>query len=82
MQYHYVVIYDTDKKKWKMSFDSDAYFTDGYVWNGDRSDESGYGWFIPEDDSEGALLDQTLFNTLYSLVDTFPIPKEHENASA
>ena len=46
------------------------------------ADETGYGWFFPEDDTDEAVLDQTLTNTLYSLVDVIPIPKEHEDATA
>ena len=80
MQYHYVVFYDSEKKKWSMQFDSDAYFPDGNVWDDMRANEFGAGWFIPmEDMPEEALLDQTLCNTLYSIVETFPIPREHES---
>ena len=79
MQYHYVVFYDTKDKKWRMSFDPEAYFPDGNVWDEDRADKYGYGWFFPgSDTSQEAALDQTLTNTLYSIVDTFPIPKEDE----
>lgn len=79
MQYHYVVFYDSDKKRWGMEYDVEAYFSDGHVWDDKRADETGYGWFYPYDDTPiEAELDQTLTNTLYSIVDTFPIPKEHE----
>ena len=81
MQYHYVVFYDSEKKGWGMEFDPEAYFPDGHVWDDKRADEHGYGWFYPYDDTPiEAELDQTLAATLYSLVDTFPIPKEHEGA--
>ena len=83
MQYHYVVFYDSDKKRWGMEYDVEAYFADGHVFDGKMADETGYGWFYPGDDTPiEAELDQTLTNTLYSIVDTFPIPKEHEDASA
>ena len=83
MQYHYVVFYDSEKKGWGMEFDPEAYFPDGHVWDDKRADEHGYGWFYPYDDTPiEAELDQTLAATLYSIVDTFPIPKEHEDASA
>jgi len=80
MQYHYVVIYDTVLKRWMMELDTFAYFPDGNVWDDKRADEYGAGWYWPEDDSDEAAIDQTLANTLYYIVDTFPIPKEHENA--
>ena len=78
MQYHYVLFYDTDKKKWFVELDTDAYFSDGHVWDDEQYRKEFWGWKVPEDDSEDAVLDQTLLNTLYSLVDIIPIPKEHE----
>jgi hypothetical protein len=79
MQYHYVVAYDTDTKKWFVELDVDAYFPDGHVWDRKQMEESpaGYGWRGAEDND---ILDQTLLNTLYYIVDTIPIPKEHEDA--
>ena len=82
MQYHYVVFYDSEKKRWGMEYDAEAYFPDGNVWDDARADEHGYGWFHPYDDTPiEAELDQTLTNTLYSIVETFPIPREHEDAT-
>ena len=82
MQYHYVVFYDSEKKRWGMEYDVEAYFADGHVFDGKMADETGYGWFYPGDDTPiEAELDQTLTNTLYSIVDTFPIPREHEDAT-
>ena len=78
-QYHYVVGYDTEMKHWFIESDTDAFFYDGHVWS---PADTPYGWRVPKEDSEEEVLDQTLLNTLYSLVDTFPIPKEHENVSA
>ena len=54
---------------------------DGNVWDEEQYRKEFFGWRIPEDDSDEAVLDQTLLNTLYSLVDIIPIPKEHEDAS-
>ena len=83
MQYHYVVFYDTDTKKWSMEYDVEAYFGEGHVWDDKRADETGYGWFYPGDDMpEESALDDTLRNTLYSLVDIISIPKEHEHATS
>ena len=77
-QYHYVVFYDTDKRKWSFCYDSDAYFPDGHVWDDRLADELGDGWRLPEVGPEDGL-DEQLLNTLYSLVDIIRIPKEHEN---
>ena len=83
MQYHYVVFYDSEKKRWGMEYDVEAYFADGHVWDNKRADETGYGWFWPGDDvPEESALDDTLRNTLYSIVDIIPIPKEHEHATS
>jgi hypothetical protein len=79
MQFHYVVFYDTDKKKWGVELDVDAYFSDGHVWDESLYKETSYGFRGTEDDSDEALLDQTLMRTLYYLTDIIPIPKEYEN---
>ena len=76
MQYHYAVFYDTDTKKWSVELDTAAYFYDGNIWS---PEDTTYGWKFAEDDSEEAVLDQNLLNTLSHIIDTFPIPKEHEN---
>ena len=79
MQFHYVVGYDTETNKWFVELDTTAYLVDGNVFYPDRADSAKwgyYGWHLPEDDSDEALLDQTLLNTLSYIVDTFPIPKE------
>ena len=52
MQYHYLVGYDTELKK----------------------------WFIPEYNTHEAHIDKESFRILHYIVDTFPIPKEYENA--
>ena len=81
MQYHYVIGYDTEKSRWFVEFDTYAYFHDGNVWSDKQFDETSYGWMVPDDDSDEAALDQELLNTLYSLVDVIPIPKENAHAS-
>lgn len=78
MQFHYVVGYDTVLKRWFMELDTYAYFQDGHIWDDMQYDDTGYGWRGAEDDSDDAVIDQTLTNTLYSLVDIFPIPGEDE----
>ena len=82
MQYHYVVFYDTDRKKWGVEIDTGAYFPDGHVWDENQYRDTFYGFRGVEDDSQDALLDQTLLNTLYFIAPTFPIPKEYEDANS
>jgi hypothetical protein len=78
MQFHYVVFYDTDKKKWGVESDVDAYFPDGHVWDESLYKETSYGFRGTEVGPEDGL-DETIMNTLYSIVDIIPIPKEYEN---
>ena len=79
MQFHYVVGYDTDTKKWFVEFDTTAYFSNGNVLDNSTADITWSEWLDPNtgDTPNMAVLDQTLFNTLYSLVDVIPIPKEN-----
>ena len=35
MQYHYVIGYDTEAKRWFLELDTTAYFSDGHVWDED-----------------------------------------------
>jgi len=74
MQYHYVVGFDTDKKRWWVESDPTAHFLDGNVWDANRAIECGYGWFVAEDGSPEEELDYTLYKTLAYIVDTFPVP--------
>ena len=76
MQYHYVVGYDSDKKRWWVENDPTAYFPDGNVWDDKQCDETGYGWIYPDEDSPEAALDMKLYRVLYSLTHTWPIPQE------
>lgn len=76
MQFHYVVGYDTDMKHWFVELDTAAYFYDGHVWS---PEDTPYGWRFPEEGSNDEALDHDLLNTLSYIIDTFPIPKEHEN---
>ena len=79
MQYHYVVAYDTETCKWFVESDTDAYFLDGNVFHPDRAESAEWdynGWYPPEYASDEAGLDKTLHNIIYSILDTFPTPKE------
>ena len=79
MQYHYVIGYDTDTKKWFVESDTTAYFSDGNIWDDDQHHEESWGWKVPEDGSDDEALDYDLLRTLYSLVDIIPIPKESQH---
>ena len=78
-QYHYVIGYDSEAKRWFLELDTTAYFSDGHVWDEEQYRKEFWGWRVPDDASEEDL-DQTLLNTLRYILDTFPIPKEHEHA--
>ena len=80
MQFHYVVFYDSETMKWNVEYDTEAYFSDGHVWDEEQYRKEFWGWTVPEYDTAAAVLDQELLNTLYSIVDIIPIPKEHEHA--
>ncbi len=75
MQFHYVVFYDTDTKKWGVEFDTAAYFPDGNVYDDDSATQTGYGWFAPVDSSTAAAgFDDQLVTLLGYIVDTWPAP--------
>lgn len=74
MQFHYVVGYDSDKKRWWVESDPEAYFPDGSVWDDTLADEEGYGWFQP--DSQGSplayLIDERCYTMLNTLATIWP----------
>jgi hypothetical protein len=76
MQYHYVVYYDTEEKKWDIELDTTAYFREGHAWSPDMVDETSYGFFTPEIGTPEYVLDESLWRTLLYITDTFPIPEE------
>ena len=76
MQYHYVVGYDSEMKKWFVESDTTAYFQDGNVYDDELYRKSSYGWRVPKEGSRDETLDYHLLNTLEYLVDTFPTPQE------
>lgn len=81
MQHHFVIGYDSVSMKWFVELDTTAYFPDGNVWDEELYRKEFFGWKLPEDDTAAAVLDQELLNTLSSLVDIIPIPKENADAS-
>jgi hypothetical protein len=64
MQFHYVVGYDTDAKKWFV--DDETKYLDGNVWDNDEQD-----WFIPRDDTE-ELIDERCHTMLSTLAPIWP----------
>ena len=81
MQFHYVIGYDTQTQKWFLESDTTAYFSDCNLWDEEQYRQNFYGWRVPEVGPEDGL-DESLLNTLYSLVDVIPIPKEYEDANS
>lgn len=82
MQYHYVIGYDSVSMKWFLELDTTAYFPDGNIWDDKKYREEFFGWRVPEEGSDDEALDYDLLNTLRYILDTFPIPKEHEHATS
>ena len=76
MQFHYVVGYDSEMKKWFVESDTTAYFQNGNVWDDNCYRQNFYGWSVPEEGSPEEALDNTLIRTLGYIVDTFPVPEE------
>jgi hypothetical protein len=71
MQFHYVIGYDSDKDRWWLEADPEAYFPDGNVW-----DEENENWFLPEEGSDEESLDAKAWRVLKYLTVTWPSPKE------
>jgi len=78
MQYHYVIGYDTELKKWFVEGDPD-FFPDGSIYSREYASDPAHGylgWLVPEEGSPEEALDLDLFRTLQYIVDTIPIPQE------
>lgn len=73
MQYHYIVYYDAEEKKWNVESDMEIHFPEGNVWSPGYGDGS---YFFPEKSTPEYVLDEYLWRTLLYIVDTFPIPQE------
>ena len=76
MQFHYVVGYNTNTKQWFLEHSTDAYFPDGNVYSLENLENTRSWWLYPEEDTLEASLDETLRNTLHSILDTIPVPQE------
>lgn len=82
MQYHYVVVYDTDTDKWTVESEWETYFPDGSIYNTEMIENGGFpngvypGWFMPEEGSDQEALDAELWRTLYYIAPTWPTPSQ------
>jgi len=77
MQFHYVVSYDTDLKRWGVEFDTAAFFPDGNVYDEESAAQTGYGFFSPTSETPlEEALDEQLIRLLVYIVDTWPAPGE------
>ncbi len=72
MQFHYVVGFDSNNKRWWVEWDTEAYFPDGHVWDEELDRKGEYGWTIPEDGSITELIDQRCMNMLNALTPIWP----------
>lgn len=66
-EFHYLVKFDSETKKWAVDPDITAYMPDGNVW----TEGNEYGWDYPNGDLE-ELIDQRCYNMLYALVPIWP----------
>ena len=79
MQYHYVVIYDSEHDRWLIEPDPIAYFPDGNIYSQEEWDNSGYGWVIPDQGSDAERIDYECFRILESCVPgILPTPSKED----
>lgn len=69
MEFHYVVMYDSDTKSWGVVDEVDGYMPDGTVWDNDTQE-----WFMP--DIQGSptayLIDDRAYTMLRTLATLWP----------
>lgn len=69
MQFHYVVYYDTETRKWRVEDEVETYFHDGNAYDSNED----YGWFWPEySDGEAPDIDQRCYTMLNTLASIWP----------
>ena len=77
MQYHYVVGYDSETNDWFVEWDTTAYFHDGNVFSNESAVRTGYGWIVPDEDSDELRIDYDCLRILESCVPgILPTPKK------
>ena len=69
MEFHYVVVYDSENKSWGVVDEDSAYFPDGNIW--DESKPYGHGWELPSD-PESIAIDQRCHTMLRTLASIWP----------
>lgn len=69
MQFHYVVMYDSDTKSWGVVDEVDAYMPDGTVW-----DDFEQEWFWPDADNypQESAIDERAYTMLRTLASIWP----------
>lgn len=70
MEFHYVVVYDSDTKSWNV-IDETPYLPDGNVYD---EDADWYGWFFPDEveQPQEALIEANARNMLNVLASIWP----------
>lgn len=75
MQYHYVVMYDSEFDEWRVDLDTTANL-DGNIFDPDAP--LGQSWHWAQDNSDEDELDGTLIRLLESVMGSIPTPARTE----
>lgn len=70
MEFHYLISYNTDTKKWKVE-DESGFLPDGNVWDQSQVDVMDVGWRYANDSWE-ELIDERCHNMLNALLPIWP----------
>ena len=76
MQYHYVVMYDSEFDEWRVDLSTTAESFDGNIFDPDAP--MGTGWHWAEEGSEEEAIDFTLGRLLESVMGSIPTPARTE----
>ena len=68
MQYHYVVIYDTEHDRWLVESDTTAYFPDGNIYSKEAQINTGNGWAVADEGSPEEAIDYAALRVLESCI--------------
>jgi hypothetical protein len=75
--YHYIVGYDSDKDRWFVEDDPNAYLPDGNVFYPDRAESADWGWngwHLPDEGTMDEHIDYKCHTMLGYLVPIWPSP--------
>lgn len=79
MQYHYVVVYDSEQDSWSVESHPYAYFADGNIYSKEAWDNTGWGWIFPDENSDEERIDYECFRILESCVPgILPTPSKED----